>query len=235
MSALNQLLHQLDSLKNPAKAKDFSWFFKTGPGQYGEGDQFLGIMTNPLREVISQFWSELTLADIETLLNNPYHECRSIAVSVLCRQFAKADLPQQQKIYDFYLTHTNRINNWDLVDISAPNIVGQYLLDKDRKILYQLAKSDLLWDRRISIISTLTFIRNNQFTDTLEISKLLFNDQQDLMHKAVGWMLREVGKRDQKVLTDFLDKYCLKMPRTALRYSIERFSSDLRQYYLKLK
>lgn len=232
---LNNLLSDLESLKNPGKAKDFSWFFKTGKGEYGEGDQFYGITTEPLMFIVRKYWRDLDFKDIQELLNNPIHECRTVAVSSLRHQFGNSIPEAQKEILDFYLKNTSRINNWDLVDVSAPYIVGQYLLNKDRSILYSLAKSDLLWDRRISIIATATFIRNNQFKDTLEISKILMNDKEDLIHKAVGWMLREVGKKDQKVLINFLDQYALKLPRTALRYSIEKFPEDLRQHYLKLK
>lgn len=232
---LKLLLSDLESLKNPNRVKDFSWFFKTGPGQYGEGDKFLGIMTQPLRTVVDKYWQGLDFNDIEKLFNNPFHECRNVAVSTLCRQFAKASPESQKQIFDFYLAHTKRINNWDLVDISASRIVGEYLLNKDRKILYQLAKSNLLWDRRISIIATFAFIKNNDFQDTLKISQLLLNDKEDLMHKAVGWALREVGKKDLNTLTKFLDEFTPNLPRTTLRYAIEKFPESQRQYYLHLK
>lgn len=150
-------------------------------------------------------------------------------------KYPKAEKSEQKQIFNFYLAHTEHINNWDLVDISAPHIVGNYLLNKNRKILYQLAKSSSFWERRISIMATFAFIRNNDFNDTLKIGKILLKDEHDLIHKAVGWMLREVGKKDQKILEQFLDKYTLMMPRTMLRYSIEKFKEPKRQKYLKMK
>jgi len=226
--SLNLLLSHLDSLKNPPKSKDLSWFFKTSPGQYGEGDKFLGIVVPLQRQAVKLYWDTVDLSDIQKLLNSEFHEHRLVGLLILIKQFPK----DKENIFNFYLKNTSRINNWDLVDLSAPNIIGQYLLDKPRDILYKLAKSPLLWERRISIISTATFIRNNQFTDTLEISKILLSDKEDLIHKAVGWMLREVGKRDQKILTDFLDQYTLSLPRTTLRYAIEKFPPALRLHYL---
>jgi 3-methyladenine DNA glycosylase AlkD len=227
---LGQLQKEIRSLADPKRAKNFAWFFKTGPGQYGEGDKFLGLNTPQMRTVSKKF-KNLPLSDIQKLIKSPYHEERSIAIQILVHQF-----PQNPKtIYDFYLKNTKYINNWDLVDISAPKIVGAYLSDKPRAILYHLAKSDVLWEKRIAIISCLYFIvKNNDPSDALKISRLLLSDKHDLIHKAVGWMLREVGKRcGQKHLTDFLDANLRLIPRTALRYSIERFPEPLRQKYLQ--
>lgn len=232
--SLKLLLVELESLANPAKAIIFKRFFKTGKGEYGEGDEFLGLTTAQVRDFVKKYWQFLSFDDLDKLLQSPIHEHRTVAVATLCTQFKKNYAPQKQ-IFDFYLTHTSRINNWDLVDISCTGIVGAYLLDKDRKILYKLAHSSLLWDRRIAIISTFTFIHKNQFEDTLKISEILLNDKHDLIHKAIGWMLREVGKRDKKALTNFLDKNISKLPRTALRYAIEKFPESERLHYLKLK
>jgi 3-methyladenine DNA glycosylase AlkD len=229
---LNDLQKEIRSLADPKRAKNFAWFFKTGPGQYGEGDKFLGLNTPQMRS-LSQKYKHLSLSDIQNLIKSYYHEERSIAIQILVSQFTQ----NSKIIYDFYLKNTKYINNWDLVDVSAPKIVGAYLSDKPRDILYQLAKSDSIWERRISIISCLYFIaKNNDSLDALKISKLLLSDTHDLIHKAVGWMLREVGKRcGEKYLTDFLDANYKNMPRTALRYAIERFPEPKRKYYLKLK
>ncbi len=235
-NTVDNILLDLQSLANPDKAKIFSRFFKTGPGQYGAGDKFFGIMTQPLAKLVDKYWPQLGFDDVEELLNNPYHECRTIAVSTLRRQFQKTKDPiSQQQIFKFYLAHSSRINNWDLVDISTPHIIGVYLLNKPRQILYQLAKSSLLWDRRISIMATFTFIRQGQFEDTLKISQILINDKHDLIHKAVGWMLREVGKKDLPTLLRFLDEFTHLLPRTTLRYAIEKLPPQKRQHYLRLK
>jgi 3-methyladenine DNA glycosylase AlkD len=226
---LGDLHDDTRSMADPRRAKNFAWFFKTGKGEYGEDDRFLGLNTPQMRK-ISKKYKDLPLSDIQKLIKSPYHEERSIAIRVLVCQF-----PHNPKtIYDFYLKNTAFINNWDLVDISAPKIVGAYLDDKPRKVLYQLAKSDSLWERRIAIISCLYFIvKNNDPVDALKISRDLLSDKHDLIHKAVGWMLREVGKRcGEKYLTDFLDKYGKIIPRTSLRYAIERFPEAKRRFYL---
>lgn len=225
------LIREINSHANKRKARDLGRFFKTGKGEYGEGDIFLGVMV-PLQRKIAKKYSHLTLPDIQKLLNSKIHEHRLIALLILNQKFTKSEEKQQKAIFDFYLKNAERINNWDLVDLSAPNIPGNFLLDRDRKVLYSLAKSDNLWKRRISIISTAPLIRNNRFSDTLEISRILMNDKHDLIHKAVGWMLREVGKRDFDVEKEFLDKYHKRMPRTMLRYAIEKFPSRLRRSYL---
>jgi len=225
---LKDLQKETRQLKNPKRVKTSAWFFKTGPGEYGEGDKFLGLNT-PQTRSISKKYKELPLPDIQELIKSPYHEERSVAIQILVLQY-----PINPKvIYDFYLKNTNYINNWDLVDISAPKIVGEYLMDKPRDILFKLVKSESLWERRIAIISTFTFIYQKDPKLTLQISKLLLKDKHDLIHKAVGWMLREVGKRcGQKYLTDFLDENINIMPRTALRYAIERFPEEKRLKYL---
>jgi 3-methyladenine DNA glycosylase AlkD len=222
----------LKDLKNPKKAKIFQKFFKTGAGEYGEGDIFLGI-TVPEERKISKEFKDLDLNSIQELLNSNVHEKRLISLLILIEQFEKSDEENKKRIFEFYLNNSKRINNWDLVDLSAPNIVGNYLLNKDKNILYQLAISKELWEKRISIISTFAFIRQNEFKDVLKISEILLNDNHDLIHKAVGWMLREVGKRDTKTLKEFLKLHYKKMPRTMLRYAIERFPEEERKKYLK--
>ncbi len=228
---LTQLKKELKELSDPKQAEILQRFFKTGKGEYGEGDIFLGIKVPVQREVANKF-GELFLEDIEKLLNSKIHEHRMTALFILIRQYKKGSESEKNKVFNFYLKNTKNINNWDLVDISAPKVVGDYLLNKPRNILYKLAKSDNLWERRIAIISTFTFIRNNKFRDTLKIAEILLNDKHDLIHKAVGWMLREVGKRDQKTEEEFLQKYYLKMPRVMLRYAIERFEERKRKFYL---
>ena len=187
------------------------------------------------RRIVKLYWDTVDLSDLKQLLDSPVHEQRLIALLILVKQFSKANAADKKLIFSFYLKNTSRINNWDLVDLSCRDIVGEYLVDRDRSLLYDLARSPLLWERRIAIIATSAFIRRNDFTDTLKISQLLLSDKEDLIHKAVGWMLREVGKRDHQVLINFLDKFTLSMPRTTLRYAIEKFGPDLRQHYLQLK
>lgn len=231
---LNKYIHDLKSVGHPDKARILSGFFKTGKGQYGEGDIFLGIYV-PIQRQIAKRYFDLDFRSLETLLKSKIHEHRLGALFVLTDQYKKGDNKLKEKIYKFYLKNIKGINNWDLVDISCPNIVGQWLRDKPKDILYQLAYSKNLWQKRIAIISTLAFIRSGQLTDTLKISEILMNDKHDLIHKSVGWMLRELGKKDEKVLKKFLDKFAAKMPRTMLRYSIEKFNQSDRNHYLCLK
>ncbi len=207
-------------------------FFKTGPGQYGEGDKFLGIRVPVLRK-IARSHRHLELSAAETLLHSPFHEIRLTALLILVERYKGGDAAVQQEIYELYLKSTEYINNWDLVDVSAPAIVGNYLEHRDRKVLYSLAVSDNIWERRIAILATFHFIRADSFIDTIRLAEILRDDEHDLLHKAVGWMLREVGKRDLELIIDFLDINYSKMPRTMLRYAIERFPEELRQAYLK--
>jgi 3-methyladenine DNA glycosylase AlkD len=216
---------------DPKAAQVLAGFFKTGPGQYGAGDKFLGIKVPVTRGVAKDF-IEMPLSQIRILMQSEWHEERLMALVLLVNQFAKGSEQERQTIFDFYLQHTRYINNWDLVDMSAPGIVGRHLLDRSRAILKKLAVSKVLWERRIAIVSTQYLIRKNQHADTLLLSKMLLKDSEDLMHKAVGWMLREVGKRDRRALVEFLDRYCLEMPRTALRYAIEHFSVAERARFL---
>ncbi|MBI5221675.1 MAG: DNA alkylation repair protein [Candidatus Magasanikbacteria bacterium] len=231
---LNKLTAELKLVARPDKAQILSGFFKTGKGQYGEGDIFLGIYV-PIQRGIAKKYLVLDLKDIQILLNSKIHEHRTIALFILIAQYQKADEKIKEKIYKFYLENTKRINNWDLVDLSAPNIVGQQLLKNNKNILYKLARSKNLWEKRIAIVATLTFIRAKKFDDTLKISEILIRDRHDLIHKAVGWMLREMGKRDESLLRKFLKKHAKNMPRTMLRYSIEKFNQVDRQYFLCLK
>ena len=241
MFSLVNFKKELRKISDPRQAKVLRRFFKTRKGEYGEGDIFLGVKVPDQRKVADKF-QELSLKDLEKLLSSKIHEYRMSALFILIKQYEKANEQEKKKIFNFYLKNTKNINNWDLVDISAPKIVGDFLLDKYKegdmstcRLLYKLAKSNNLWERRIAIISTVVFIRNNKFKDTLKISKILLEDKHDLIHKAVGWMLREVGKRDQKVEEEFLKKYYSKMPRVMLRYAIERFEEKKRKFYLGKK
>ncbi|MDA8242263.1 MAG: DNA alkylation repair protein [Nitrospiraceae bacterium] len=228
---LASLKSDLQHLADPEKARILSRFFKTGKGQYGEGDVFLGIVV-PKQRAVAKKYLELPLSDIHRLLSSKIHEHRLVALLILVNKYKKTDQEGKGEIADFYLKHTKYINNWDLVDISAPNIPGDYLLDKDRSVLYRLARSGNIWERRISVLSTLAFIRENDFADTLRVSEILLRDDHDLIHKAVGWMLREVGKRDLQTEEDFLKKHYRRMPRTMLRYAIERFEEKKRRFFL---
>ncbi len=233
--SLISLKKALRSYASPERKKSNEWFFKTGKGQYGYGDIFIGVTVPDSRKVVRQF-KDLQLTDIKKLLLSKIHEERLTALLLLVYKFKIGDEYSKKQIYDFYLKNINRVNNWDLVDLSAGRIVGEYLLTrpkKDRKILYTLARSKNLWEKRIAIISTSTFLYHKDFTDTFKISNILLNDKHDLIHKAVGWMLREVGKRDQRAEEQFLKSRYKKMPRTMLRYSIERFLENKRKRYLR--
>jgi len=207
----------LQKLSNPKQAKILQRFFKTGKREYGEGDIFLGIKVPEQRKIAKKY--NLNLNDIQKLLNSRIHEHRLVSLFILIDKYKKSN--EKKNIFNLYLKNTKNINNWDLVDLSAPNIVGNYLLDKPRKILYKLAKSKSLWKKRIAILATFEFIKNNEFKDAIKISELLLNDKHDLIHKGTGWMLREVGKRNQAIEEKFLKKYYRTMPRTMLRYAIK--------------
>lgn len=235
MAKVNEIRAELQKYANFDKAKIYERFFKTGPGEYAEGDKFLGI-TVPQTRAVAKKYLNLDFSDIKTLLHFPTHEERLVALLILYGQFEKGDENIREKIYRFYLDNTKYINNWDLIDLSADKIVGGYLLDKPKDILKKLARSESVWERRIAVLATFQFIKNGDATMTLEITKMLISDKHDLIQKALGWMLREIGKRiDEKILTDFLDKYASQMPRTMLRYAIERFDETKRQRYLKMK
>ncbi len=229
---LNKLKSDLKKLSNPKQAEILSRFFKTWKGEYGEWDQFLWIKVPVQREVAKKYL-DLMFDDIQDLLNSSIHEHRLVWLLILVQKYTKADSKTKHKIYKFYLKNSKRINNRDLVDLSAPHIIWNYLLNTDRNILYKLAKSSNLREKRISIIATYTFIKNHQFEDTFKITKILLKDNHDLIHKAVWRMIREIWKRDLKVEEDFLKIYYKNMSRTTLRYAIEKFPENLRQKYLK--
>jgi 3-methyladenine DNA glycosylase AlkD len=219
---------------SPERAKTNRWFFKTGPGQYGEGDRFLGVSLPSLRQLARQY-ERLSRRDVVQLMKSPWHEERLLALLILIRQYAHRDERGRQAIHQLYLRHRRWINNWDLVDVSASQLVGAHLAGGDRRLLRRLARSRSLWERRIAMIATYHYIRRNDFADALVIAGLLVDDTHDLIHKAVGWMLREVGKRDRHVEERFLRKHAARMPRTMLRYAVERFPERLRVRYLEQK
>ncbi len=230
------LLREMLSLRNEEEARGLMRFFKTGKGQYGEGDQFLGIRVPATREMVKRLWRETTMQDLEQCIESPWHEVRLAALLVLIQQFKhnKKHPDNQRECIDFYLRHTDHINNWDLVDLSCYELLGTWLLDKDRTILYNLARNGkTIWEQRIGIVSTMQFLRNNQMNDTYAIADILLHHTHDLIHKAVGWLLREAGKRDEKRLIDYLNERHSTMPRTMLRYAIERLPEDIRQQFLQ--
>jgi 3-methyladenine DNA glycosylase AlkD len=222
---------RLRALRDPEIAEGHLRFFKCGRGQYGEGDAFLGIMVPGLRALSGEF-TPLAVAAAVELLQSKWHEARLLALMILVREYERGDEATRAGIYRSYLANTKRINNWDLVDVSAHAIVGVHLRERDRAPIIVLTKSESLWERRIAIISTLDFIRHDDFGDTLRIAEMLLVDRHDLIHKASGWMLREVGKRNQPVLERFLRKHARRMPRTMLRYAIEKFPEELRARYM---
>ncbi len=220
---------------DPERGKVLARFFKTGPGEYAEGDRFWGIPVPVTRAALRRF-RNLPIKEIERLLGHPVHEARVAAVILLADRFARADEREQGRIYRLYLANTRSINNWDLVDLSAPKIVGAWLLDRPKGMLRSLARSENLWERRIAMVATLAFISRGESEDALDIAARLINDRHDLIHKAVGWMLREVGKRcSLEAERAFLDRHAATMPRTALRYAIERLSPGERRHYMGLK
>ena len=231
--SLDELKQDLNALGNSKRAEASKWFFKTGKGEYGEGDVFLGVSVGDQRKIAKKY-KDLSFDVLQHLLDSQYHEHRLTALFIMVGKYQKSKSEDvKREVVDFYLKNTKNINNWDLVDSSAHKILGDYLLDKDKSILYHLAKSKSLWDRRIAIISTMWFINNNHFTDALKIAKILLKDKHDLIHKAVGWMLREIGKKDQGLEETFLKKHYKSMPRTMLRYAIEKFEEEKRKKYLK--
>lgn len=227
-----KIIKDFKSHASKEKAAVLQRFFKTGKGQYGEGDVFLGVVVPNIRKICTEYYKEISLTDIEYFLHSEIHEYRLFALLVLVKQFEKGNDTERSNIYKYYLKNTKYINNWDLVDLTAPNIVGRFLLNNDRNILYKLVKSKSIWEVRIAVLATFTFIREGDFVDILEISKLLLNHNHDLIHKAVGWMLREVGKRDIRSLRAFLDGNASIMPRTMLRYAIEKFDKEERLKYM---
>jgi 3-methyladenine DNA glycosylase AlkD len=232
--SIKRVKQEIKEFSNKELAVFLQRFFKTGPGQYGEGDKFAGIKV-PVSRKIAINNSDLSLSEIKELLHSEVHEERLIGLLILVNQYKKSDEAQREKIFKFYISSAKRINNWDLVDLSAPQILGAFLVDKDKDILFKFAHSKNLWEKRIAVLSTFSFIKINRFDTALQISEILLNDDHDLIHKAVGWMLREIGKRDLNTEEKFLKKYYNKMPRTMLRYAIEKFPEAKRQKYLKGK
>lgn len=237
---MNELISELQAVATPERAKASAWFFKTGKGQYGEGDVFIGISNPDLRKICKKY-PALSLEELQVLLNNPIHEYRLGALIILVSQMKKAKDETQKRIYDFYIENIPNINNWDLVDTSARDIVGYYLFDKDRHILIDMARSGHIWTQRIAIIASCYFINKNQFEDTFRIAEILLSHKHDLIHKAVGWMLREIWKKEvtggneAKQVEAFLTKNISRIPRTALRYSIEKMTEEQRKYFMTLK
>jgi 3-methyladenine DNA glycosylase AlkD len=232
MAKIDALFSRLESLSDEKTAGILQWFFKTGPGQYGEGDLFRGIRVPVLRKLCREF-PKAGLDDVVGLLASPWHEDRLLGLLLLVERYRSAVDVGREEIYATYCSQTARINNWDLVDLSAPQIVGRHLQARDRTPLYRFAASGSLWERRIAIVSTFHYIKQGEFIDTLAIADRLLDDPEELIHKATGWMLREVGKREQPVLEAFLQQQYSRLPRVTLRYAIERFPEELRQHYLK--
>jgi len=226
--------HEIKALANAQQREVLMRFFKTGKGQYGEGDKFLGVKVPHIRAVVKKYAAVCSLADIEKLIVSPYHEVRLAALLILCRKFklAKGRPDEQREYVGTYLAHTDFINNWDLVDLSCYELLGNWLLDKERDVLYKMSAPGLsLWENRIAIVTTMQFIRHGEFNDTLAIADKLLLHPHDLIHKAVGWLLREVGKRDRELMETYLKPRYRTMPRTMLRYAIEKFPENLRKRY----
>ena len=232
LPAFRDLKREFARAANPKRARGLAWFFKTGKGEYGEGDKFIGL-TVPVQRAIAKKFRHLKLGDVEKLLNSGVHEHRSTGLMILVAQYEAGDDGTKQKIFDFYMKHSRRINNWDLVDGSAPYIVGRHLLTRSRRVLYRLAKSPNLWERRIAMVATAAFIRTGDLKETFGIAALLLSGKHDLIHKAIGWMLREAGKQSRPQMIAFLKRNYSQMPRTALRYAIEHLSTARRKQALR--
>jgi 3-methyladenine DNA glycosylase AlkD len=232
VTIVQEIRARLQSLGTKERAKVSQSFFKTGPGEYGEGDIFLGVTVSEVRQLVTEYQAT-TLGEITQLLRSTIHEERLLALLILCRAYARGNEHTKERIYKLYLKNTRHVNNWDLVDESAEYIVGAFLVEKSKKPLYLLARSSNLWERRIAIMATFHFIKGGNFKETLKIARILLADKEDLIHKAVGWMLREVGKRSLQSAERFLKEHYKEMPRTMLRYAIERFPESKRQRYLK--
>jgi 3-methyladenine DNA glycosylase AlkD len=235
MSVADNVKKELKKASNKEYAKQAAYFFKTGEGQYGEGDIFIGVRVPDAKAIIKKYHKDAEMKDIDILVASPIHEERMAGVSILVHKFSdkKKSEAEKKTYFDYYIKNGDRFNNWDLVDLSAPKIAGKYLLERDRKVLYTLAKSTSIWRRRIAIICTHTFIKNGDIDETFKLSELLFSSPEDLMHKAIGWMLRETGKIDMKRLKAFIIKNYEKIPRTTLRYAIEKFPENERKKFLK--
>jgi 3-methyladenine DNA glycosylase AlkD len=228
----NEIIKKLEDHSDKQKAKDLLRFFKTGPGEYGEGDKFIGVKVPDQRKIAKQS-TDADLKDIKKLITSPIHEHRLTALFIINLKYQTGDEDDRRELVELYLGHLDYVNNWDLVDSSAPYFFGQHLFDRNRKILYKLVGTNHLWSQRVAVMATFHFIKQNDFEDALRISKKLLKHKHDLIHKAVGWMLREIGNRDLDTELRFLDRYYIGMPRTMLRYAIEKFPEDLRQNYLR--
>jgi 3-methyladenine DNA glycosylase AlkD len=232
---VNEIVKELNNVSSKEKAEILQRFFKTGKGEYGEGDRFIGVVVPDIRKLCKKYYKTLKFDDLDFFVKNSIHEYRLFGLLVLTYQYEKANEKERKEIFDYYLRNSKYVNNWDLVDLTAPKIVGEYLKEKDRSVLYKLVKRKNLWEQRIAILSTFTFIRDNQFVEILDFSAMLINHKHDLIHKALGWMLREVGKREKDVLISFLDTHASNMPRVMLRYAIEKLSEEERKIYLLKK
>jgi 3-methyladenine DNA glycosylase AlkD len=232
---IEQIKKDLRKVSSKKRADHSARFFKTGKGQYSEGDLFLGVSNPEVYKIANRYKKDISIKDVTYFLQHKIHEYRLFALDILKYMYRKGDQTKKKEIVEIYLNNREYVNNWDLVDLSAPHILGDWLLDRDRDVLYRLVKEQSLWSKRIAIISTLSFIKNNDFKDTLKISKILLNHDHDLIHKAVGWMLREIWKRDKKVVEKFLKTEYENIPRTTLRYAIERMEEKKRQRFLKGK
>ncbi len=228
-----ELLDEIISMKNDESIAILQRFFKTGKGQYGEGDLFLGIRVPELRKISKKYFDKINIDECEKLLKNKYHEIRLLSLFIFILKYEKEN--NKKTIFDIYLSNTRYINNWDLVDLSSPNIVGSYIYNNnlDKRILYDMIKTHDLWNTRIAILATFYFIKNKDYKDIIKMSEILIDDKRDLIHKALGWMLREVGKRDKTTLVKFLVKYFKKMPRTMLRYSIEKLNNEEKAIFMQ--
>jgi 3-methyladenine DNA glycosylase AlkD len=231
-----QFVERLERLRSPVELEKIQRYFKSGAGEYGEGDRFLGVRMGDVFALAGEF-ADLPPEEIEQLLESPFHEVRAGGLKIMAKQAARKRTPERRRreLFDLYLRRMDRINNWDLVDVSAIDVIGRYLVDKPRDVLYELARSPDLWERRTAIVSTAFFLRQGDLDDTFRIAELLLHDEHDLIHKAVGGWLREAGKRDRPRLLRFLDEHAATMPRTALRYAIEHLDKDQRAHYLGLR
>ena len=228
-----KITNEIKSFSNSEFAAHHARFFKTGKNEYGEGDLFYGLKVPEIRKIAKKYFKNITLKEIDILIKNPFHEVRMVAILMLVLKYPKVAEEEQGKIYNLYLSNVNYINNWDLVDISAPHIIGAYLFKNNTEKLWELANSEHLWSQRISVLSTFYFIRQGEFIPTMELSKYFLKHEHDLIHKATGWMLREVGKRDVNSLYSFLNKFHKTMPRTMLRYAVEKIPPQQRIIYMK--
>ena len=234
MAKANKIIKKMKIVSSPQRAKNLSRFFKTGPGEYGEGDVFLGVPVPQIRAIVKEN-RDIDLGEVKILFASKYHEVRLAGALCLVEMSRTADIKTQKKIFDIYLKHRGRINNWDLVDLSAPTVVGEYLrvAPPAKAILKKLSQEKIMWSRRIAILATFAFIRAGRFNESLALAKKYLTDKEDLLHKATGWMLREVGKRDKKILEKFLKQHAAVMPRTMLRYAIEKFSPEERAHFMR--